>query len=152
MAAALFISPLAGGLPDIVAVHFNAAGAADGFATREGCRNFMFAFTLGAPLVVAAVTGGLPRILPASMINIPNRGYWLAPQRAAESLAFLSDQGIWFACILVVFLSVVDWTLVKANASVPPVLDPTKFVLMLVLFFCAMGWLMLRLFRRFRTP
>jgi Protein of unknown function (DUF1648) len=152
LAAALLIPLLAGNLPEIVAVHFNAAGVADGFATRAGCRTFMLAFTLGAPLFVAAVTGILPRLLPASMINIPNRGYWLAPERAAESVAFMSEQGIWFGCILLVFLCGADWMLVKANSSAPPTLDSAKFITMLVIFFGLIGWLMLRMLRRFRAP
>jgi Protein of unknown function (DUF1648) len=152
LAAALLIPSLAGKLPDIVAVHFNAAGNADGFATREGCRAFMFAFTLGAPLLLAAVTAGLPRLLPASLINIPNRGYWLAPSRAAQTVAFMSEQGIWFGCIFLLFLCDADWMLVKANSSVPPALDSRQFIWLLVLFFCALGALMVRMFRRFRTP
>lgn len=151
LAAALLIPPLAGKLPDIVAVHFNAAGAADGFAPRAACRSFMLAFTLGAPLIVAASTGLLPRLLPASMINIPSRAYWLAPERAAETVAFLSEQGIWFGCVFLVFLYGVDWMLVKANSAVPPVLDSTNFIGMLVIFFALIGCLMVRMFRRFRS-
>ena len=152
LAAALLIPSLAGKLPDIVAVHFNAAGAANGFATRAQCRSFMLAFTLGAPLIVAAVTGILPRLLPASMINIPNRGYWLAPERAAESIAFMSEQGVWFGCIFLMFLYGVDWMLVAANSSVPPTLDSKWFIVMLVIFFGSICCLMLRMFRRFRAP
>ena len=152
LAAALLIVPLAGKLPDIVAVHFNAAGVADGFATRAGCRTFMLAFTLGAPLLIALVTGILPRLLPASMINIPNRRHWLAPARAAESIAFMSEQGIWFGCLFLVFLYGVDWMLVSANSRVPPTLDSTKFIWMLVIFFGSIGCLMLRMLRRFRAP
>lgn len=152
LAAALLIPSLAGKLPDIVAVHFNAAGVADGFATRAGCRGFMLAFTFGAPLFVAAVTGILPRLLPVSMINIPNRSYWLAPERAAKTIGFMSEQGIWFGCVFLVFLCGVDWMLVEANSSRPPTLDSTKFIGMLVIFFGLIGCLMLRMLRRFRAP
>ena len=49
VAAAWRVSVLAGSLPAMVAVHFNAAGRPDGFTSREDCRQFMRAFTLGAP-------------------------------------------------------------------------------------------------------
>jgi hypothetical protein len=152
LAAAIMVSSLCATLPPLVAVHFDAAGVANGFAPREGVRNFMFAFTLGAPLFIAAVTGLLPRLLPASMINIPNRGYWLAPDRAADSVAFMSDQGVWFGCIFLIFLGGVDWMVVKANASHPPGLDSPKFIAMLIAFFIAIASLMVRMFRRFRAP
>lgn len=152
LAAAILVSSLCATLPQLVAIHFDAAGVANGFAPRASVRSFMFAFTLGAPLFIAAVTGLLPRMLPASMINIPNRGYWLAPDRAADTVNFMSDQGIWFGCIFVIFLGGVDWMVVKANSSVPAGLDSTKFIEMLIAFFVAIAWLMVRMFRRFRAP
>jgi len=151
-AAALLVSTLSGDLPDVVAVHFNAAGVANGFMRREECRGFMLFFTLGAPVFVAAVTGLIPRLFPPSMLNIPNRGYWLAPERAEDSIAFLSDQGVWFACILVIFLASVDWMVAKANASAPPNLPAGRFGGIMACFACAIGVWALRMFRRFRLP
>jgi hypothetical protein len=150
-AAAALISVLSGDLPGIVAVHFNAAGVANGFMTREHCRSFMLISTLGAPLFVAAVTGLIPRLLPPSMINIPNRGYWLAPDRAKDSIAFLSEQGIWFACILLVFLASVDWLLARANLSSPPSFPAAPFTWIMAAFACAIALWALRMFRRFRA-
>jgi hypothetical protein len=152
VSAALLILWLAENLPGLVAVHFNAAGTANGFMTREGCRTFMLTFTLGAPAFVVAVTALLPRLIPTSMINIPNRLYWLAPERSEESLAFLSEQGVWFGCILLVFLSSVDWMLVKANASTPPNFPATLFTSSMVAFFGAAGFWTLRMLRHFRLP
>jgi len=148
--AALLVSVLSADLPEIVAVHFNAAGVANGFMTRADCRSFMLAFTLGAPAFVALVTGLVPRLLPASMINIPNRDYWLAPARARESIAFLSEQGIWFACILLIFLACVDWMLAKANESSPADLPAARFGWMMAAFAVAIAVWALRMFRRFR--
>jgi len=139
-------------LPELVAVHFNAAGRANGFMTRTGCRDFMLASTLGMPLLIVIATTLLPRVLPASLINIPNRDYWLAPERAHDSLVFLSEQGLWFGCILVLFLASVDGMLVKANAVSPPEFPNALLIAMLILFFCAVGAWGLRMLRRFRAP
>jgi serine/threonine-protein kinase len=151
-AAAVLISNLAGQLPDLVAVHFDAAGRANGFMTRAGCRDFMLLSTLGVPLLITLATALIPRLVPASLINIPNRDYWLAPERARDSLAFLSEQGLWFGCIFVVFLACVDTLLVKANAVSPPAFPNTLFVAMLILFFCVIGAWFVRMLRRFRGP
>ena len=132
-------------LPELVAVHFDAAGRANGFMTRTGCRDFMLVSTLGIPLLIVLATTLLPRALPVSLINLPHRDYWLAP-------VFLSEQGLWFGCILVLFLAVVDGMLVKANAVSPPAFPTGPFIAMLLLFFCAIGVWGLRMVRRFRAP
>jgi uncharacterized membrane protein len=151
-AAAALIFHLVAELPELVAVHFDAAGRANGFMTRTGCREFMLASTLGVPLVIVIATALLPRVLPASMINIPHREYWLAPERAHDSLVFLSEQGLWFGCILLLFLAGVDAMLVKANAVSPPQFPNALLIAMLIFFFCALGAWALRMLRRFRAP
>jgi hypothetical protein len=151
-AAAWRVSALAGLLPEIVAVHFDASGNPNGFTTREDCRQFMLSFTLGAPVFIVFVTVLIPRLIPPAMINIPNRAYWLAPQRAAESLAFLSEQGVWFGCIFLAFLAFVDELLVKANSTTPPVFPTRLFLGSMLLLFAAIGIWAVRMFRRFRQP
>ena len=152
VAAAWRVSLLAGSLPAMVAVHFNAAGRADGFTSREDCRQFMRAFTLGAPVFVVLVTALLPRLIPHSMINIPNRGYWLAPERADDTVDFLSAQGIWFGCILLVFLAFVDELLVRANAATPPAFPTGALMGSMALLFAAIGVWGVRMIWRFRRP
>jgi uncharacterized membrane protein len=151
-AAAALTFDLARQLPDLVAVHFDAAGRANGFMTRAGCRNFMLVTTLGVPLLITIATALVPRLVPASLINIPHRDYWLAPGRARDSLAFLSEQGLWFGCIFVVFLACVDAMLVQANAVSPPEVPNRLFVAMLIFFFGAVGAWFVRMLRRFRAP
>lgn len=151
-AAALLVSVLSAGLPELVAVHFNAAGVANGFMTREDCHSFMLTFTLGAPAFIAVVTGLIPRVLPASMINIPNRAYWLAAERAGDSIAFLSEQGVWFSCILLILLAYVDWMLARANESTPPGFSTQRFGWAMGAFACAIAFWAMRMFRRFRLP
>jgi len=151
-AAAAAILYFAERLPDLVAVHFDAAGRANGFMTRTGCRDFMLTTTLGMPLLIVIATTLLPRVLPASLINIPNRDYWLAPERAHDSLVFLSEQGVWFGCILMLFLAAVDGMLVKANTVSPPEFPSALLIALLILFFCVVGAWGVRMLRRFRAP
>jgi hypothetical protein len=151
-AAAWRVSVLAGYLPEIVAVHFDASGNPNGFTTREGCRQFMLWFTLGVPVFIVFVTVLIPRLLPPTMINIPNRAYWLAPERTGESLRFLSEQGVWFGCIFLAFAACVDELLLKANSTMPPVLPTGQFVGSMMLLFAAIGVWAVRMFRRFGRP
>jgi len=153
LAAAGFVVAIeATDLPDIVAVHFDAAGHANGFAPRAAAREFMLAFTLGTPLFVVLVTALLPRALPASMVNIPNRDYWLAPERSRESLAYLGEHGVWFACILLVFLTAVAHLLVEANLTQPPLFPTRLLIAALLMLFAAIGAWALGMFRRFAMP
>jgi hypothetical protein len=101
---------------------------------------------------LVAVTALIPRLLPPAMINIPNRDYWLAPERAQESLGFLADQGVWFACIFLVFLTAIDQFIVEANTAVPPALPTARFVTALVLLAGAIAIWAIRMFMRFRQP
>jgi hypothetical protein len=151
-AAAFRVSSLGAHLPGIVAVHFDGAGNANGFTTGDDCRRFMLSFTLGAPLFVVLVTALIPRLLPPSMVNVPNRAYWLAPARARQSVIFLSEQGVWFGCIFLAFLVCVDELIARANQTAPPAFPTRVFIGSMVLFFAAIGVWAARMFRRFRLP
>ena len=86
-------------LPGVVASHFNSRGAATAWQTKEA---FFGVFV--AVSVLAAVIGfGMPRIIaamPAPLINLPNKRYWLAPEHLAETTEFLNNYFAWFACAL----------------------------------------------------
>jgi hypothetical protein len=151
-AVALWLGPLMRGLPEVVAVHFDARGAPNGFTTAADCRHYLTLLTLAAPAFIALVTALLPRLIPPSMLNIPHREYWMAPARAGESVAFMSAHGLWFSCLLLLFLASVDWMLVQANSNAPPHLSSSAFIGALMLFFGAIGIWAWRMFRRFRLP
>ena len=88
----------------MVASHFNGRGVANGWQTKSAFFSVFVAVT-----VVAAVVGfGIPRIItavPAEMINLPNKRYWLAPEHLAETQEFFSAYFAWFGCA--VFLIVI---------------------------------------------
>jgi hypothetical protein len=92
-------------LPDVVAAHFDSGGTPNGWQTKS----VFFAFFAGAVAIAAFLTFGIPAIfskLPMSLINLPHREYWLAPERRAETLAFLDSSFAWFGCV--VLLVVID--------------------------------------------
>ncbi|RMF38033.1 MAG: DUF1648 domain-containing protein [Planctomycetota bacterium] len=72
-------------LPERVATHFDGAGRPNGFMSRQGHLATMVALLVGTPILFAGISA-LIRILPASLINIPYRNYWLAPERREETI------------------------------------------------------------------
>lgn len=113
-------------LPPIVASHFVAGGAANGFMPRGTYLRFFTALLVGLPLLVTLVSN-LTSLLPTRFINLPNGEYWLAPERQADTLSYLRNQGIRFGVILTVFLCFVHWLVVQANTHSPPLFPESLF-------------------------
>jgi uncharacterized membrane protein len=85
-------------LPDMVASHFNARGEADGWTGKQSFA-LMQAGAIGfVALVFVPLVLFLPRI-PKSMVNLPHRDYWLAPERADQTCREVGDTLLWFATV-----------------------------------------------------
>ena len=61
--------------------------------------------------------------MPAALLSLPNKRYWLAPERVAQTRAWLVDQCAGYGILLCVFLCYVHTLVVRAHASTPPHLD-----------------------------
>jgi hypothetical protein len=106
-------------LPDVVASHFEADGYANGFMSRGAYIGLMLACAVGLPaLLVIVAYFGLGS--PNARINLPDRDYWLAPERRAETVSYLREQLARFAVVLMGLLCYVHWLVVRANATRPP--------------------------------
>jgi hypothetical protein len=146
-----FILLTTASLPDRVASHFGAEGLANGYMTREGYRWFMLFFTVGFPALMVLGIGGLPRLIP-QYTNLPNRDYWLAPERRAQAFDFLTIHALWFGCLLLLFICSVHWLVVQANTQHPPQLANGPFLMSLGLFLGALVVWTTILMRQFRIP
>ena len=76
-------------LPPQIATHFDSQGRADGFGGRWSFAALFGGLILGATILY----WGLPallRNLPISLINLPNREYWLAPERKDQTIESMS--------------------------------------------------------------
>lgn len=98
-------------LPDVVASHFNARGVANGWQPKS----LFFEFFAGAVAIAGLLTFGIPAIfskIPVSVINLPHKEYWLAPERKAESLALLNRSFAWFGCaVLLIVTTAVNYAI-----------------------------------------
>ena len=97
--AMLHFSSLYAQLPERVASHFDAQGHANGWQAKQA---FIQVFVLVSALA-AAIGFGVPRIIaviPAQLINLPNKEFWLSPEHLAETQEFLSGYFAWFGCAM----------------------------------------------------
>ena len=92
-------------LPGTVASHFSSRGAPNGWQTKEAFFGVFVALSVLAVVIGFAVPK-LIAALPAQLINLPNKRYWLAPEHLAETTEFLNNYFAWLACaiyLIVVF-------------------------------------------------
>ena len=150
-AGAVFVVVTSRSLPIVVASHFGADGAANGYMPHEFYVRFMLAFVVLLPLLLNLVADAATR-LPARLVNIPHREYWLAPERRAQAVGMLRGRMQLFAAMLVAFLCYVHYLVVRANASFPPLLDNRRFIAGMAVFMLALVTWVVALRRKFRAP
>jgi serine/threonine-protein kinase len=136
-------------LPERLATHFDAAGRANGWSDHAG-----FVESVSALVVIMAAIflgGGLIGRIPDRLINLPNKGYWLAPERRDQALAFLRDWLRWFIVLTLAMLTLIIGMALRANLAAPPELSgyATWVIAAYVVLVLAM---LLTVFRRFRAP
>ncbi|HWW18939.1 MAG TPA: hypothetical protein VNY81_09975 [Candidatus Saccharimonadales bacterium] len=135
-------------LPEVLGSHFAGNGAVNAWQSKAA-----FLSTELAVVVLAAVVGfGIPRIvgaMPVSLINLPNKEYWLSPERRAETLGYLQMHMAWFGCALLAFLLFAMDLVYQANLQSPPRLNSAAFVPGLVVFLLFVTISTVRLVARF---
>jgi uncharacterized membrane protein len=95
-----------GSAPGVVPSHFDAAGHPNAWSSR----NAFFILEIAVLLGVAALFIAIPSLLratPVRMINLPNKNYWLAPERREATLDRLASYFDVFASATVLLLIVV---------------------------------------------
>jgi uncharacterized membrane protein len=141
-----------GTMPERIATHFGSDGRPNGWMARDFLGTFDVIFTA---LVLGITVGSayLVRRLPVSLINVPHRDFWFAPERRAESFTRLLRHLLWLSCLMVVFLAGVNQMIFIANLRHgPPVLPGTGTVLLVGSFLTALVAWIVRLYRLFPRP
>jgi hypothetical protein len=139
-------------LPGRVAVHFDAAGAPNGWTTPRGFVAVDAALLL---IVTMVMLGGVAasHFLPPSLINIPHRDYWFAPERRRETRARLLRHMLWMVCVAVGLLVTINHFLLAVNLRPgPPRLAAAELAVPLALFLVAVTVWTVRLFLLFPRP
>jgi len=139
-------------LPERLASHFDIAGNPDGWSSKGA---FFAIFAVGM-LVVAFVFLGIalliPR-LPHSLINLPRKDYWLAPERRRETWDFIARRLIEFTFAIQVFFVGILQLSIQANlTSEGPRLAAGFWILLGVFLGFTAVWLVFFIGRFLRVP
>lgn len=137
-------------LPERVATHFGAQGDPDGWMDRNSATMLMLVVQLVIPWFIVGIAYAT-KYMPASLINIPNREYWLAPERRVLSLFFMQRFVTAIACVMSMFMMAVNHLTFRANMAATS-LNMQAFVLVMALFLISVGVLVVAMWRRFRLP
>jgi len=139
-------------IPEILGSHFARGGFVNGWQTKAA----FFSTELAMIVLATVVAFGIPSIVaavPVSLINLPHKEYWLAPERRENTLAYIRVWSAWFGCGLLAFLLFVMELAFRANLHTPPQFNNAAFVPALLAFVAFDTMLVLCLILHFaRTP
>jgi uncharacterized membrane protein len=145
---ALYFYPL---LPSRMAIHFNASGMADGWGPK-----LPFFVLLGSVFVLLLILFGglglLLRKLPDSMLNLPNKEYWLTPERRELTHKRIGEQAFLMGALTLLLLDGVLYLSCSANLSPEPSMHPELLWGMLTVFFTINIGFIILMIRNFRLP
>jgi uncharacterized membrane protein len=101
-------------LPARMASHFGPPGEVTNWQSKE--QFFMtMVVVMGVSFVAGFVVPQLIGVLPANMVNLPHKEYWLAAERCEETMRYLSLKMGWFACAVLFLLLFVTSEAINAN-------------------------------------
>jgi hypothetical protein len=135
-------------LPARVATHFDAGGHPNGWMSRNDDLLFMGVFGLCFPMLVPAVSY-LSRFLPDGLHNIPRQDYWFAPERRAQTMAYLFRQSLWFASMALCFVIGIQASVIRANTAAQAHLSGEFIVALAVGFIIGTALWVKAIFRHF---
>jgi uncharacterized membrane protein len=151
-AGLLYFSFLYPQLPDLMASHFNASGAATAWMPKFAFFILFPIITLAASVPVFLVPKSMAK-LPNDKINLANKEYWLAPERRTETIQYVGMQMGWFGCALLALLFCGFYFAVAANLGPAHTFDSGSFYIALGAFFAFIIFWMVRLLSHFaRVP
>lgn len=137
-------------LPDTLASHFDGAGHPNGWTSKAAFFQLMAA-VLGIDVLFLVGLAPLLQRLPTSLVNLPHRDYWLAPERRARSLETVGVRLVWFAAASFLLALVIVQDVIAANLSESPRLGPLTPAALVVYLAFTVIWLV-ALFGRFPKP
>lgn len=137
-------------LPERTATHFDLRGEADGWMTKGQATAFMLGIQIGLPLFLVGIARAT-QFLPASVINIPHREYWLHPERRTASLAYVRKCVGWIAVSASIFMLLINHLVYRANMT-DGRLGSVWFGVTLAVYLLFIAGFVIQLWRHFRLP
>ncbi len=137
-------------MPDVVASHFDGLGAPNDWASKQG----FFGLYLAIILLLVAVFEWVPRWSENRGrfgMKIPNRDYWLAPERVAQTKSFFRRQMFIMGIVHLLLAMYAIQLALLANLDQQPILHPS-IGWALVLYFIFLGIWLIHFHLHFRKP
>ncbi len=134
-------------LPDRLASHFGASGLPNGWMTKQA-----FFVVYAVMIAVAAIVEFYPGRLIArspARINLPNKQYWLAPERRMATFAYFEKYFAWYGCAFLLTIVLAMGLAIQANLNPPPRLSTGPIVAVIFGFVLFNLVSLVLLFRRF---
>jgi hypothetical protein len=136
-------------LPERVAIHFGAGGAANGWGSTNanallmaGVNLLLFCSIYFSPWLIERI--------PARWISLPNRDYWLTPKNKERAVKIMQEMMWQFGTVLFLFLFFTGLLTISANLSQPVRLNEGLFLSGLIAFLVYTGYWTIALLRAFR--
>jgi hypothetical protein len=123
-------------LPDRLASHFDAAGHPNGWSSKSAYFALQGFILLVATGCFAALPVWLERA-PIKLVNLPNRDYWLSPERRVATMARVASALTWFGCAALVLMVTVTSLVIRFNLGREPVLPAASMWALVGAFPCA---------------
>lgn len=137
-------------LPERVGSHFGPSGTADGWMSKGA----FFGFHIGVVAFILLVFFGMGSLLkhtPDDLVNLPNKDYWLAPQRRTATFRVIQDEMFRFGTATMLLFAAVMQSILQANAADRDSIG-TYPLLLLVAYLVYTGFWLVGLQRRFTLP
>jgi uncharacterized membrane protein len=137
-------------LPPRMASHFGADGRPNGWMSREGFFGTI-AVLGGGTSVLLLLLPLLLAVLPPELINLPNRDYWLAEERRADTIARLGRLMAWLGFATAALIALVLELAIEANLR-EGTLDNGIFIAGMGMYLLSVVLVLAAVFRSFRLP
>jgi len=137
-------------MPQRMASHFAADGSPNGWMPRDS----FFLLTCLICASSALVTFFAPWQIASKSdvrINLPNKGYWLAPQRRDATMRYIASTMAWFGCALLFVLISGSFLALRANLTLGQRFNSDAMLLVLGGFLFFLMILIIGMIRHFQT-
>lgn len=134
-------------LPEKMASHFNASGEPDGFMSKQGYFGLLGGI-LGLLILEFTFLPWIIGKMPKQLINMPNKEFWFAEERRAETLNIIRQYFEVFSAALLALFIGINQLAIRANLTGENLSSQSWLILGAFLIF-VIGWL-IKFYRRFR--
>jgi len=138
-------------LPDRIASHFAASGMPNGWMSKS--QFFItYAVVLLPALIVEFWVSRKISNKPDAKLRLPNKEYWLTPERRAETFAYFDSFFAWYGCAFLLVEVFAMGLAMRANFLTPPEMPtgPIVSILLGFVFFNVIA--VVAMLRRFSRP